>query len=64
MGLGTMEREKEPEALALLGQPLKTMRWGANPCSGRVRTWVQIPGPTVRALGKLVERMSRPHEDG
>jgi hypothetical protein len=55
---------EEPEALALLGQTLKTMRWGANPGSKCVRTGVQIPGPTVRAVGKLVERMCRPHEDG
>jgi hypothetical protein len=55
---------EEPEALALLGPTLKTMRWGATPGSECVQIWVQIPDPTVRALGKLAERMSRPYEDG
>jgi serine/threonine-protein kinase len=54
---------EEPEVLALLGQTLKTMRWGAKPGSGCVRTRVQIPGPIVRALGKAMERASRPHKE-
>jgi len=49
---------KEPEALALLGQTLKTMRWRASPGSGCVRTDVQVPGPTWRALGTLLKRAS------
>jgi hypothetical protein len=60
---GPVLRE-EPEALALLGQTLKTMRWGANPGGGCVRTGVQIPGPTWGALGKLLKRASQPAEEG
>jgi hypothetical protein len=55
---------EEPEALALLGRTLKTMRWGANPGGGCVRTGVQIPGPTWDALGKLLKRASQPAEEG
>jgi hypothetical protein len=55
---------KEPEALALLAQTLKTLRWGANRGSGSVRTRVHISGPIVSAVGKLVERASGPHEEG
>jgi hypothetical protein len=55
---------EEPEALALLGQTLKTMRWGANPGGACVRTGVQIPGPTWGALGKLLKRASQPAEGG
>jgi hypothetical protein len=59
------ELREEPEAMALLRQTLKTnMRWGANPGSGRVGTWVQISGPTLRALGQLIERASQAHEAG
>jgi hypothetical protein len=47
---------EEPEALALLEQALRTVRWRANPGSGCVRTSVQLPGPTWRALGALVKR--------
>ena len=53
---------KEPVALALLGHSLKTMRWGANPGSGCVRTQVRIPGPTWRALGKLLKQAAQPDE--
>jgi serine/threonine protein kinase len=69
-GLDALQAEfpslrEEPAALALLGQTLNArMRWGANPGSGRVGTWVQIPGPTVRAIGQLVERASQGQEDG
>jgi hypothetical protein len=55
---------EEPEALALLGQTLKTMRWGANPGGACVRTWVQIPGPTWVALGKMLKRASQAAEEG
>jgi hypothetical protein len=55
---------EEPEALALLGQTLKTMRWGANPGGGCVRTELQIPGPTLGALGKLLKLASQPDERG
>jgi len=53
---------KEPEALALLGQALQTMRWGANPGSGCVRTSVRINGPTEKALRDLLKRQSQPHD--
>jgi hypothetical protein len=43
------------EAPALLGQPLRDMRWEADPRGGYVRTRVRIPGPTWRALGTLVK---------
>jgi hypothetical protein len=55
---------EEPKALALLGQTLKTMRWGAKPGGGCIRTGVQIPGPTWGALGKLLKRAFQPAEEG
>ncbi len=47
--------KNEPEALALVRQTLQTMRWGANPGSRTVRTRVQIPGPTWKALVQLLK---------
>jgi hypothetical protein len=55
---------EEPEALALLGQTLKTMPWGANPGSRCVGTGVRITGPTGRALAALLNRTSQPREEG
>jgi hypothetical protein len=54
----------EPEALALVGQTLKVMRWGANTGNGSVSTRVQISGPTIAALGRLVGRVSRELQKG
>jgi hypothetical protein len=55
---------KEPEALALLDQTLKgRVRWGASIGSGNVRTHVQIPGATWKALGTLVQRVARDQEE-
>jgi serine/threonine-protein kinase len=48
---------KEPEAVALVGQALKTARWGANP-GGCVRIHLELPGPTFKALGTLLKRLS------
>jgi serine/threonine protein kinase len=55
---------KDPEALALLGQTLNSLRWGADPGSGRVRIDVRISGPTWKALGDLLKRVSRSREEG
>jgi hypothetical protein len=55
---------EEPEALTLVRHSLKIMRWGANPGSGSVTTLVQIPGPTIAALGRLVGRVSRQLQKG
>jgi hypothetical protein len=48
---------KEPAALALVGQALATMRWGANPGGKCVRTHVQVPGPTWEAVRRLLQRV-------
>jgi serine/threonine protein kinase len=50
----------EPEALALVGHTLKTMRWGAE--RGSVRTHVQVPGPTWQALAHLLKLALRQQE--
>jgi len=55
---------KEPQALALLGQTLKAMRWQANPGSGCVRTQVHVSGPAGRALLTLVKQVYQLPEDG
>jgi len=47
---------KEPAALAVVGKTLKTMRWGANPGSLCVRTRVQVPEATWKALRDLLKR--------
>jgi serine/threonine-protein kinase len=54
----------KPGALRLLGHTLQTMRWGTNPGSRSVRTYVQINGPTWRALGDLVKLASQPPDEG
>jgi serine/threonine-protein kinase len=51
--------DKEPEALALVGHPLQTMRWGANPASRCVRTNVDVSAKTWDALLKLLGRASQ-----
>ena len=55
---------KEPAALALLEQTLKTMRLNANPGRGCVEINVRIPGQTWKALGKLVKRAAQSREEG
>jgi hypothetical protein len=62
---------QEPQALALLGQTLRIVRWEAkflrwegNPGSWCVQTRVPIPGPTWKALGTLLLRASQPPEPG
>jgi len=40
------------------------MRWGANPGSGCVRTYVGLSGPTWRALGKLGKQAAQAPEEG
>jgi hypothetical protein len=51
--------KKEPEALALVGQTLKTARWGANPGGKCVSTYVQMSGPTWKAVRTLLKRVGR-----
>jgi len=51
---------REPKDLELLAQTLKRIRWGANPGSGCVQTYVQVSGPTWRALGDLLKRATQP----
>jgi hypothetical protein len=51
--------KKEREELALVEQTLKSMRWGANPGSRSVRTQVQIPDPTWKALREILKRIAQ-----
>jgi hypothetical protein len=48
--------KKEPQALALVGQFLNSMRWEAKPGSRSVHTQVQIPDPTWKAVRTLLKR--------
>ncbi len=50
LGLG-----EQPEAVKLLGQTLKTMRWEANPAKGCVQTSVSITPSTWGALKALAK---------
>ncbi len=52
------EMRKEPAALQLLGQTLKTMQWKATAVSGSVGTQVRISGATGKAMAKLLKRAS------
>lgn len=55
---------REPKDLELFAQTLTRIGWDANRESRCVRTYVQVPGPTWRALGDLLQRATQPDKEG
>jgi hypothetical protein len=54
--------KSDRQGSALLGQILNSMRWNAD--NGSVRTQVRISGPTWKALGEALARVSKTYAEG
>ncbi len=54
---------KEPVALTVVGQTLRSLQWGINKEGDCVRASVQVPGATWRAVRDLLKRATAPGGD-